>query len=222
MPEDATLASSSICQTVLNFNRSRLQDLGQSSLSEDQHAYLDALALFEIYSETHPVNIKYELPKLGMDSEKNSKDIVAFFEKLNGQLNELFVKQKLSTFRNQYSAQFNKTVAYEFNEAEQDRVRKAIHELREFIRSLEAMDEGHKTRLLNRLGHIHEELELKQPDVDRIWGLLGEAIIVRSKYGRSGKAIVKLLYEIANTAWQAQARAEAIAAKNIRRMLRFL
>jgi hypothetical protein len=215
IPTDAVLAGYTICETVLDFNRRRLQETGTSSLIEDQHDYLNALALFEVYSETHPLNIRYEIPTLGTDAEKNSKAITDFFEKLKANLNEIIVQQKLSDFRRNYEDKFNKTTFYRFTDEERERVKNALHELRVLVGDLDTLDEDQKTHLMNRLGKIHVDIDLTLSDLDHMWGLLGDAFVVNAKHGKAGKLIVGRLYEIVNTVWQVQARTEGINSQNV-------
>lgn len=210
LPNDPILAGYNICDAVLDFSGKQLQETGRPSLSKDQHAYLNALALFEVYSDTHPLNIKYELPTLGTDAENNSKAIIGFFEKLKANLNELIVKQKLAGFRKTYSNKFKQSKSYIFDSKERDEIKKIIHELRVLISDLDILTADYKTRLMNRVGSIHFDLDLKLSDLDRIWGLLGEAYIVNAKFGNAGQLIVERLYRIVNFAWQAQARAESV------------
>ncbi len=215
LPADAVLAGYTICETVLAFNRQRLQETGQSSLIEDQHAYLNALALFEVYSETHPLNIRFELPNLGTDAGNNSKAITNFFEKLKANLNELIVQQKLSDFRRNYADKFNKTTSYKFTDEERDRVKNALHELRVLVGDLDTLAEDQKTRLMNRLGKIHVDMNLTLSDLDHMWGLLGDAFVVSAKHGKAGRLIVERLYQIINTVWRVQARAEGINPRSV-------
>ncbi len=215
LPADAVLAGYTICETVLDFNRRRLQETGRSSLIEDQHAYLNALALFEVYSETHPLNIRYEIPNLGTDAEKNSTAITEFFEKLKANLNELIVQQKLSDFRRNYADKFNKTTFYKFSDEERDRVKNALHELRVLVNDLNTLTDDHKARLMNRLGKIHVDMNLSLSDLDHMWGLLGDAFVVIAKHGNAGKLIVERLYQIIATVWHVQARTEGIDPRSV-------
>lgn len=210
LPNDPVLAGYDICEAVLDFSRKQLQETGRPSLSEDQHSYLNALALFEIYNETHPLNIKFDLPALGTDAEKNSQTIIEFFEGLKANLNELIVKQKLAGFRQTYADKFKKSTSYMFESGERNEIRKLIHELRVLINDLDIVTADHKVRLMDRMGGIHVDLDLRLPNLDRIWGLLGEANIVNARYGVPGRLIVERLYQIVNIAWQAQARAESV------------
>lgn len=215
LPTDAVLAGYAICETVLDFNRRRLQETGRSSLIEDQHAYLNALALFEVYSETHPLNVRYDMPSLGNDAEKNSKAITDFFEKLKANLNELIVHQKLSDFRRNYQDKFNKSTFYKFSNDDRERVKSALHELRVLVGDVDTLAEDHKIRLMNRLGKIHVDIESTLTDLDHMWGLLGDAFVVAAKHGKAGSLIVERLYQIVNTVWQVQARTEGIDPQSV-------
>ena len=212
LPDDAVLACAGICETVLSFNRQRLEELGNASYIEDQNAYLESVAIFQVFTETHPLDVFYELPKLGTNTEKNSRAIVEFFEKLNAELNKLVVNRKLSSFRDNYSAKLGQSVIYEFNPQERELIIKLIHELRVLLGDWEKLETHHRTRLLNRLGKIHGMITGKTTNLDIIWGLLGEANLVKAKYGSSAQLICDRINQIINIGWRVQARIEGVNA----------
>ncbi len=209
LPEDATSGCAAICAAVIDYSKRRLVEAGKTSLIEDQQNYVNALALFEAYTETYPLNIQYHLPSLHTNAEQNSKSIISFFETLCAALNERIVKSNLSRLRENYVAKFGHTAYYEFNDKERDLIRTAFHELRVLVNDVETLEAADKVRLMNRLGKIHEELPHKLPDFDRIWGLVGEALLIQVSYGGSGDLIVERLRQIINSAWEAQARSES-------------
>jgi len=212
LPDDAVLACAGICETVLSFNRQRLEELGNASYIEDQNAYLESVAIFQVFTETHPLDIFYELPKLGTNTEANSRAIVQFFERLNSELNKLVVNRKLSSYRQNFSVKLGQNISYEFNAQEREHVIKLIHELRVLIDDWEKLEVYQRTRLLNRLGKIHGALEKKTTDLDIVWGLWGEANLIKAKYGSSAQLIFDRINQIINIGWRVQARAEGVDA----------
>ncbi len=210
LPQDSVSAGLSICEAVLSYNRMRLQKNGNSSAVDDQDAYLDALALFEVYIESHALNIKYELPTLVKNAEANSKSIIEFFKAVRMRLHESRTKERLSNYRAKYAELINPSVVYRFEPIERDRVRKILHELRVLIDDMDTVTGDQKLRLMHRLGQIHADIDSKLTTLDHLWGLLGEAFVVKAKHGESGRMIVERLYQIVNIVWQVQARAESV------------
>ncbi len=155
------------------------------------------------------------MPVLGTDGGKNSQAIKEFFEKLKASLNELIVQQKLSDFKRSYAGKFNKNSFYTFTDQERDRIRNALHELRVLVGDLDTLADDEKSRLMNRLGKIHVDMNLTLSHLDHMWGLIGDAFIVNAKHGKSGRLIVERLYEIVNTVWQMQARTEGINPRSV-------
>ena len=47
-------------------------------------------------------------------------------------------------------------------------------------------------------------------NLDRLWGLIGEAGVVLGKFGKDAKPLVDRIREITQIAWRTQARAEEL------------
>ena len=210
LPDDAVRACLAICEAVCSFNQTRSEHTGEVIPPEDRQAYLEALALFEVYTETHPLDLHCELPELDA-AEETTRAIVLFFRELKVQLDKQVMQMDLSRYRKIYAMKFGQTVSYQFSDHEIRRIRSAIHELRVLIGDLQKLEAHQRTRLLSRLGRIYGQLDAKLADLDLFWGLVGEALIVNKLYGEAASLIVDSIYDIVNTAWRAQARAESIS-----------
>ena len=71
-------------------------------------------------------------------------------------------------------------------------------------------EEDHKQRLLKRIEKLQAELHKKVSDLDKFWGLVGDAGVVLGKFGKDAKPLVDRITEIAKIVWQTQARAEEL------------
>jgi hypothetical protein len=71
-------------------------------------------------------------------------------------------------------------------------------------------EESHKQRLLKRLETLQRELHKKVSDLDKFWGLVGEAGVVLGKFGKDAKPIVDRIREIAGIVWRTQAHTEEL------------
>jgi hypothetical protein len=72
----------------------------------------------------------------------------------------------------------------------------------------------HRARLLRRLESLQSEMHKKMSDVDRIWGLVGDAGIVIGKFGKDAKPIVDRIKELSQIAWKTQARTEELSSSS--------
>ena len=170
LPEEPELACAAICSAVEDFYNHRVRTEGKVSAVRDQHAYLEALALFDVYAKAHPINVDYTIPRLENDSTENSRAIIDFSGRLQRNLEKHIAQHRLSHLRADYSAKIQKTTVYRFDEAERRAIKKRFHEPRLLIGDLDSIEEPQKSRLMGRLGMIHAELEHRLSDLDRIWG----------------------------------------------------
>lgn len=124
----------------------------------------------------------------------------------NAELKKLKLETLRSKFRNTLGAGF----CYEFSQGDLNRVQELIDEIRMQITSTKSIQDDHRQRLLRRLEKLQSELHKKVSDLDRFWGLIGDAGVVLGKLGRDAKPIVDRIKEIADIVWQTQARAEEL------------
>ena len=57
---------------------------------------------------------------------------------------------------------------------------------------------------------MQQELHKCMSDLDRFWGLVGDAGVVLGKFGTDAKALVDRIREIAGIVWRTQAFAEEL------------
>ena len=85
-----------------------------------------------------------------------------------------------------------------------------INDLRGTIAANGSLVAEHKARLLKRLESLQAELHKKISDLDKFWGLIGDAGVVLGKLGNDAKPIVDRIRDIADIVWQTQSRAEEL------------
>lgn len=78
------------------------------------------------------------------------------------------------------------------------------------INNAKGLEDDHKRRLLKRLEKLQSELHKRISDLDRFWGLIGDAGVMLRKLGNDAKPIVDRITELANIIWRAQSRAEGL------------
>ena len=155
----------------------------------------------------------YDVPKIDVNSLDYSRVINLIGDYILDLKSK--VKLKLTTESNefakeQYDVLFDNVFSYEFTEGDLKKVQTLINELRDEIAISELFTAEHKQRLLNKLEKMQSELHKKVSDLDRFWGLIGEAGIVIGKFGNDAKPIVDRIRELADIAWRTQASSEQL------------
>ncbi len=71
----------------------------------------------------------------------------------------------------------------------------------------------HPAALLKRLERLQQEMHKKVSDLDRFWGLIGDAGVMLGKFGRDARPLVDTIKELTNCIWRAQTCSEQIEYK---------
>ena len=119
-------------------------------------------------------------------------------------------KLRMDSMRARFRISLGSGFAYEFSQGDLDRVQSLLNQLRELIQNATHFDKQHQQRLLRRLEKLQSEMHKKVSDLDRFWGLIGDAGVVIGKFGNDAKPIVDRIKEIADIVWQTQSRAEEL------------
>jgi hypothetical protein len=119
-------------------------------------------------------------------------------------------KLGMQSLRSRFRTSLGAGFAYEFSQGDLDRVQELINELRELIANTTHLERDHQQRLLRRLERLQSEMHKKQSDLDRFWGLIGDAGVVLGKIGNDAKPFVDRVREIADIVWQTQSGAEEL------------
>jgi hypothetical protein len=183
----------------------------------------DYAALLEAYALTVELSLADLLPmKIDVSGLKGNKGkdcdyISSFFTSLHHECiahAEVARSQsnlsRFDTLRNPFRASLGTAFFYEFSQGDVEKVQTLINELRELISASAHLDKDHKHRLLKRLERLQSEMHKKVSDLDRFWGLIGDAGVVLGKLGTDAKPIVDRIKEIADIVWSTQSRAEEL------------
>ena len=100
--------------------------------------------------------------------------------------------------------------SYEFSQGDLERIQVLVNELRSQISESLALESGHKRRLTKRLERLQSELHKRVSDLDRFWGLVGDAGVVLGKLGKDARPIVERTRELAEIVWKTQVRSEEL------------
>ncbi|WP_158141992.1 hypothetical protein [Vibrio furnissii] len=204
-----------------NLTLSRLKELDNGTeWTEEEHELLwEVSAFINTIIDNFNLTIETELPKPTGNVSDNCQALKEYVDEIKGLVGDHAVLLKVETYTNRYKNAFKNTFAYEFSKGDLVRVQELINELRSQIASLEGLEPSHKQRLLKRLEKLQSELHKRVSDLDRFWGLIGDAGVVLGKLGTDSKPIVDRIKEIAEIAWNTQSRTEELPSNTPNPML---
>lgn len=150
-----------------------------------------------------------DLKLIGNKNEDSTKMRV-FMDKLYSSCKEQATLLEFQSKRSKFKATLRASFCYEFSQGDMERVQWLVNQVRDLISSSENLETDHQRRLLMRLEKLQSELHKRMADLDRFWGLIGDAGVVLGKLGTDAKPVVDRVKEIADIVWQTQSRAEEL------------
>ncbi len=192
-----------------------IYDKYNNALEENQRAssynnYLDSFAALESFLIANDLGKAIKIPTLSEDKKENINSISYFFYKAKLEQEKLNSKNVLFNSRSRYSNKFGNSFAYKFSDGDVEEIRDLIRQLNENINSSAFLEENHKMRLLKRLEELEIELNKKMTNLDKYWGLVGDAGIVMGKFGKAAEPIIQIIRQITVKIWAVQSYAEEL------------
>lgn len=179
--------------------------------SEQEHEVLwEAATFIEMVAIKNGMNLGLDVPNPSVDMATNCQNLMEYIQEVRVSVKAHQTQFRINSFRNRYAAALKAGFAYEFSKGDLDRVQQLINELREQIGSSDSLEDDHRRRLQTRLESLQAEVHKRVTDLDRFWGLVGDAGVVLGKLGKDAKPIVDRVKEIAEIVWRTQARAEEL------------
>lgn len=179
--------------------------------AEDFDVLVEAYALLTevIDAEMLPLDLKY--PELyDPFSVPACQALYTYIQEVRDLCEAEESKLRVGALRSRFRVNLGKGFSYEFSQGDLDRVQTLINNLRQEISTTNQLEREHQQRLLHRLERLQSELHKRVADLDRFWGLVGDAGVVLGKLGNDAKPIVDRIREIADIVWQTQSRAEEL------------
>ena len=109
--------------------------------------------------------------------------------------------QSIESGKEWFAMQSGAMFFYEFTPDEVSEIQNQINELRQLITAATDLEEPHKARLLRRLEQLQAELNKRMSDLDRFWGLIGDAGVAIRKFGKDTKRVAAMLAAIKTITW---------------------
>ncbi|GAA4342498.1 hypothetical protein [Kangiella taiwanensis] len=215
--------------SVLDYLGKALETMSYAKLQHKYQQIVELVAEIVANVEEEPYFNHLKLPPLpdvGHNNTKNLKEFIGYVALIREIIQPLIDDEVGSNRRNQFLSEINKKKVildkgffYEFTDGDLKRIQVIINELREQISESEFFEEDHRRRLLRRLEALQSEMHKKMSDVDRIWGLVGDAGIAIGKFGKKAKPFVDRIRELSQIAWRTQARAEELPSSSTNPLL---
>lgn len=205
-----------------NVGMHELKKLGtHDGWNEVEHEHLwDVASFLEQVIESNQFHINIVFPEATGDIEVNSENLHGYINKVKSGFEEHSIKLKIESYKGRYKSAFKSSFAYEFSQGDYGRIQGLLNELRAQISSNDILEPDHKRRLLKRLEGLQSELHKRVSDLDKFWGMVGDAGVVLGKLGTDAKPIVDRITEIAEIVWRTQARTEELPSNTSNPMLR--
>lgn len=212
LPDETIYALGKICNRFLaTYDIDPQSEVDQSHMTaafDDYEEAVKALGFLIAFADAR--NLHFEFPKLSGDRAENVSKILEMFHRIYKDYENQFPNFVLEKSKQKYEIEFGRTFIYEFPEDDLKRIQELINELRTLISESKEIEENHKARLLSRLEKLQSELHKKVSDLDRFWGLIGDAGLVMGKLGKDAKPIVDRIRELVDIVWKVQTMAEGL------------
>ena len=210
LPDDPVDALQILTERFRSFRQSKARKSGMIDSSSFE-VYLSYYALVTTLAErADNESIVLGNLNLDIDKEKIIFRIVKQMNDLHSVLGPLRAKIQLARRSSEFRQLLGGHVYFEFSEHDLQRIQEIINELRDFLTKTEQLEEDHKSRILRRLEALQSEIHKKVSDLDRLWGLIGDAGVVLGKLGDDAKPFVDRIRELSGIAWRTQSQTEKL------------
>lgn len=184
--------------------------LKRSQYSESYSILVEGFALVESILDSNLMTVDLAIPTLTMVDENDSNQMFSFFRELKKNLLSREKLLQLEQMKSRFKASLGGVFVYEFSQGDLEKVQTLLSQLRDQIVASKFIEEEHQQRILRRLEKLQSELHKRVSDLDRFWGLIGDAGVALGKFGNDAKPIVDRIKEITEIVWQTQSRAEEL------------
>jgi hypothetical protein len=184
--------------------------INSSKYKESYPILIEGFALVDGLVESGMFPLEVTIPELKMEDGFDSNTIFQFFIELR---KILIARDKLLKFeqmKSRFKTSLGGVFVYEFSQGDLEKVQTLLSQLRDQIVASKFIEKEHQQRILRRLEKLQAELHKRVSDLDRFWGLIGDAGVALGKFGNDAKPIVDRIKEITEIVWQTQSRAEEL------------
>jgi hypothetical protein len=190
----------------------KIMEIYDSTLRNNLNGMMETRYLIETLATAHNARIRSLSFKTRASLNSALSSLLQDTRKRLQQRDEQAQKDEIENSKERFSLLLNVGFAYEFSKADIDRIQSLINDLRGIVSSTEEFSEDHRGRVLSRLEKLQQELHQRMSNLDRFYGLVGDAGIALGKFGHNSKPFVDRIREIIEIVWRSQATAEQLPA----------
>ena len=203
--EEPVRGTITLCDTVFEY-----LDYNNSWTDDEFTVLLEGYSLLVEVIEAGllPVNIEY--PTILNSGASECPKLYEFLQHVKSVCAAEESKLRIASLRNRFRVSLGSGFVYEFSQGDLERIQDLVNQIRDLISNTTYFEKEHQQRLLGRLERLQSEMHKKVSDLDRFWGLIGDAGVVVGKLGKDAKPIVDRIREIADIVWRTQSRAEEL------------
>lgn len=176
----------------------------------DVEVLVEAVALVSQMESAGLISYQLATPDVRGDAKSDFITLSQFLESVRKDLTEQVAVVRYAQLSARFKVQLGAAFSYEFSKGDQERIQELINELRDFVSSTDHFESEHKQRLLRRLESLQAEVHKRVADLDRFWGMVGDAGVAMGKFGKDAKPFVDRIRELTGIIWRTQARAEEL------------
>lgn len=178
--------------------------------------FLDIFSFYQVYTAKHSLNVSF--PPLSNDKKINIGIIINFFEnrlkELEEELEDFLSFKKIYERKTIFETLLSNNVVYSLNDKELSSMYKKIDELIDLINENFYIRHSLKTRLINLLGSLKQEMKPTMYNFDKLWSLVGYSGIIYGLYEEKVLKIIDKIKEILNFIWKILAKFESLPTSN--------
>jgi hypothetical protein len=206
LKEDPISGVIAVCNRV----KKQLNEEQQGWFDSDYEALAEGFALIDSAIEAGLITYDRDRPEITGVMTNDCIGLFMYIRDIEMYFSSQATKLKFNRLKSTFKLSLGSGFSYEFSQGDLSKIQSLINELREQIAASNHFEHEHQQRLLRRLEKIQSELHKKVSDLDRFWGLIGDAGVVLGKFGKDAKPLVDRIKEIAEIVWQTQSRAEEL------------
>ena len=206
LKDDPVAGTITICQNA----RMELRQDEEGWSQYDYDVLIEAWALIVELAEAKLLPVEIGIYEFTGDISTDCYQILNRLSAIEENCISQASRLRLASLRSHFKTSLGTGFCYEFSQGDMERIQVLVNQLRDLISNGSHLEKDHQLRLLKRLEKLQAEIHKKVSDLDRFWGLIGDAGVVLGKLGTDAKPIVDRVREIADIVWQTQARSEEL------------
>lgn len=195
---------------VIELTRGNLVDDTHEWRDDDHRVLLEAYALLSELIESGLLDISPPTFSLTGLTTGDCVNISRWLSTVEERLKKHYSDLQLRSLRTHFRTALGNGFHYEFSQGDLDKIQTLLNQLQDLVSKSTLFEKDHQRRLLKRLENLQAELHKRVSDVDKFWGLIGDAGVAMGKFGMDAKPIVDRIKEIADIVWRTQSRAEEL------------